>query len=137
MDVKDPQNPVHFALNSSIPTELDKTKVNYGLAQAIADGPSTQNLGVTEDIIEPGVAPASFPSGSPISPFDKNGQPAPIVFKTSPAGDATKVPNIQATPGSSTNVGVLHPPPPRPVDIQPIPPPIYINSGVQHLGKGP
>jgi hypothetical protein len=60
--INDPMNPVHFALDVTIPTELDKTKVNYGLAQGIADGPSTQNLGVTEDIIEPGVAPASFPS---------------------------------------------------------------------------
>jgi len=137
MDVKDPQNPVHFALNSSIPTNMDKTNPAYGLAQLIADGPSTEDLGVSEEITEPGVAPTSFPSGTPVSPFDKNGQPAPAVFKSSPAGDATKVPSIQASPGSSTNVGVLHPPPPRPVDIQPIPPPIYVNSGVQQLGKGP
>lgn len=45
--VLDPQNPVHFVPNALIPTELDRTKVAYGLAQAIADGPSVQKLGGT------------------------------------------------------------------------------------------
>lgn len=44
--LNDPQNPVRFVANDKIPTVLDKTKVNYGLAQGIADGPLSRGLGV-------------------------------------------------------------------------------------------
>lgn len=128
VNVNDPQNPVHFVPNALIPTELDKTKVNYGLAQVIADGPSTQDLGIVKTMPNPS---ATFPSGAPVSPFDKNGQPAPVLFKTSPPGDPRKVPNIQ-NPGGSTNVGILHPPPPRPVST--VLPLITQPSGAVNLG---
>lgn len=123
--VNDPQNPVHFVPNALIPTELDKSKVNYGLAQVIADGPSTQDLGVVKTMPNPS---ATFPSGTPVN---VPAVPPVTVFKTSPAGDPSKVPNIQ-NPGGSTNVGVLHPPPPKPVST--VVPNITQASGAVNLG---
>jgi len=123
--VNDPQNPVHFVPNALIPTELDKSKVNYGLAQGIADGPSTQDLGVVKTMPNPS---ASFPSGTPVTP---PAVPLPTFFKTSPAGNPGNVPNIQ-NPGGSSNVGVLHPPPPKPVSTV-LPAPVQA-SGAVNLG---
>jgi hypothetical protein len=124
--VNDPQNPVHFVPNALIPTELDKTKVNYGLAQEIADGPETFDLGVVKTMPNPS---ATFPSGTPVN---VPAVPPVTVFKTSPAGNPGKVPNIQ-NQGGSTNVGVLHPPPPRPIATTPLPAPTQ-PSGAVNLG---
>lgn len=65
--VIDPQNPVHFAPNASIPTVLDRTKPAYGLAQGIADGPSTQRVGGVVTRSATGVqvsGPVSTPNGA-------------------------------------------------------------------------
>lgn len=60
MIVVDPQNPVRLIFTAEIPTVLDKSKVNYGLAPVMTDGPSTQNLGTFVAVTEPGVKPAQL-----------------------------------------------------------------------------
>lgn len=132
MEVKDPQNPVHFALNSSIPTNMDRTNPAYGLAQLIADGPSTENLGVTNEVTEPGVAPGQLSGTTRVNPIS----PPPVTFGVLNA--VPELPASQPAPvGASTAEqlgGVTPSPDDHPIPMSPL---VYVNTGVQQLGKGP
>jgi hypothetical protein len=125
--VNDPQNPVHFVPNDQVPTEMNKSKVNYGLPPGISDGPRTENLGV---VVAPAPNPsASFPSGA--APVYQPGLPVPVFSKIVTASQGPIPPPVVAS--GASNVGVLHPPPPRPVSTV-LPAPVQA-SGAVSLGS--